>query len=294
MDEAPGELRVGVVGLGVMGASMARHLSSQNLAVVGFDLDAAACARVRADGIALSTSTTALASEVEVLVISLPSAPALEEVTAEIAAAPHLPRFVIETSTLSLLDKEGLRASLSPRGTVVLDCPISGTGEQMARGDAVIYASGDAAAFELVRPILESFSRRAYYTGTFGNGTRLKFVANLLVAVHNVAAAEALALAQRSGLAMTEALEALLDGAGASKILEVRGPTMLERRYLPGAMRMALFEKDLQLIADYARDAKAATPLFTSSLAIYEAARDSGLHLEDTAAVFEVLLPPTD
>lgn len=282
--------RVGVVGLGVMGLSMARHLLAGGFSVRGYDIAETARRRASSEGISLEGSAAALAGDVEVLVTSLPSAAALQVVTSELLEAGTAPSVVVETSTLALADKVRLLEQLTPLGSIVLDCPISGTGQQIANGDAVIYTSGAQQVCEEVAPILECFARAVHYTGQYGNGTRMKFVANLLVAVHNVAAAEAIALAQRSGLEFPASLTALLDGAGASKMLEVRGPAMLERHYLPGAMRMGLFDKDLKLISDHATASGARTPLFTASLDVYRQGIEEGLIEEDTAAVFEVLI----
>jgi putative dehydrogenase len=92
-----------------------------------------------------------------------------------------------------------------------------------------VYASGERSAYRRVRPILAAFARAQYYVGPFGAGSRLKFVANLLVTIHNVAAAEALVLAKKARLDPRLALKAIADGAGSSRMLEVRGPMMVSR-----------------------------------------------------------------
>jgi L-threonate 2-dehydrogenase len=128
-------------------------------------------------------------------------------------------------------------------------------------------------------------------TGPFGNGSRLKLVANLLVAVHNAAAAEAIALATSCGLNPGLVLTALTSGSGSSRQLELRGPMMIERRYSPPAMRLELFDKDLKLIESLSRHSGASTPLFAASAELYAAAARAGHGAEDTASVLEALLP---
>ena len=105
---------------------------------------------------------------------------------------------VIETSTLPLAVKRQARDALAGRGTVLLDCPLSGTGGQALAKDVVAYLSGPAQAKARARPVLAAMTRAVHDVGGFGNGSAVKFIANLLVAIHNVAAAEALVLAERA------------------------------------------------------------------------------------------------
>jgi len=217
---------VGVIGLGTMGGTMARHLLGAGYRVCGRDI-APGCvdAFARAGGRPAS-SPAEVADAADVIILSLPSVAAFDEVTGGpdgLAGAARPGHVLIETSTLPLEVKQRAHRVLGQRGAALLDCPVSGTGAQMRTKDVVIYASGDPAAVERARPVLGAVSRAQFDVGEFGNGSRLKFVANLLVAVHNAAAAEALLLAQRSGLDLEATLRALTPGAGTSRMLEVRG-----------------------------------------------------------------------
>jgi 3-hydroxyisobutyrate dehydrogenase-like beta-hydroxyacid dehydrogenase len=196
---------------------------------------------------------------------------------------------VIETSTLPLPVKEEARARLAAAGTALLDCPISGTGAQARTGDVIVFASGPKAACRAVRPVLEGFSRAHYYVGPFGAGSRTKFVANLLVAIHNVAAAEALVLAMKAGLDPALTLKAVAGGAGGSRILELRGPMMVRGNYRNPTATLAVFAKDRAIISDFARQVGAPTPLLAATVPIYTAAAAMGHAAEDTAAVCSVL-----
>jgi 3-hydroxyisobutyrate dehydrogenase-like beta-hydroxyacid dehydrogenase len=106
---------------------------------------------------------------------------------------------LIESSTLAIADKLAAQAA-GARALVMLDCPLSGTGAQAANKDLVVYASGDTAAIARCRSVFDGFARSHHDLGVFGNGSKMKFVANLLVAIHNVAAAEAMVLGMKSGL----------------------------------------------------------------------------------------------
>jgi L-threonate 2-dehydrogenase len=282
---------VAVAGLGAMGGSIAWHLIAAGYQAIGYDPDPDAMRSAANANVKQATRVGDLADGCEVLITSLPSADALEAVAAELRQAPGRLKYLIETSTLSAEQKQQTRDSLGPTGIGVLDCPISGTSAQLRSRDAIVYASGDSDGLGRCRPVLEAFSRLVIDAGQFGNGSRLKLVANLLVAVHNAAAAEAIALATSCGLSPGLVLTALTSGSGSSRQLELRGSMMIERHYRPAAMRLELFDKDLKLIESLARHSGASTPLFAASAELYAAAARAGHGAEDTACVLEALLP---
>src|SRR4029434_8916484 len=173
-----------------------------------------------------------------IVITSLPSADALMLTVAELGKGPRCPRIVIETSTLPLEGQERARWSLDTRGVVLLDCPISGTGAQARAGDIVVYASGSRAAYRRVAPVLSAMARAHYFVGPFGAGSRMKFVANLLVAIHNVATAEALVLGMKAGLDPKAIFETIKTGAGNSRVFELRGPMMVSEKYDDATMKV--------------------------------------------------------
>jgi 3-hydroxyisobutyrate dehydrogenase-like beta-hydroxyacid dehydrogenase len=132
-------------------------------------------------------------------------------------------------------------------------------------------------------------TRAHYDVGEFGNGSKVKLVANLLVAVHNVAAAEALLLAERAGLDLGTVLAAVSDGAGTSRMFEVRGPQMVTADYADATMRVSVFGKDLQIVAAFAREYGSPVPLFSVASVFYQAALAQGRGEQDTASVHAVL-----
>jgi 3-hydroxyisobutyrate dehydrogenase-like beta-hydroxyacid dehydrogenase len=178
---------------------------------------------------------------------------------------------------------------LAARGVIVLDCPLSGTGAQARTGDLVVYASGNRAAYRRIVPVLEAFARAQYYVGAFGSGSKTKFVANLLVAIHNVASAEALVLAMKAGLDPAMVLKVVAAGVGSSRVLEVRGPMIVKGDYSRATMKLEVFRKDLAIIADFAREVGCPTPMFAATAPIYQSAIATGRGAEDTAAVTAVL-----
>ena len=223
------------------------------------------------------------------MITSLPSADALAAVSAELVAAGRAGQIVIETSTLPLEVKHAARKRLSAAGVTLLDCPLSGTGAQARTRDLVVLASGERSAYRKCIPVFEGFARAHYLVGAFGDGSKMKFIANLLVAIHNVAAAEAMVLGMKSGLDPARVLKVISSGAGTSRMLEVRGPMMVRGDYSEATMKVGVWQKDMKIIGDYARSVDCPTPLFLASAPFYTAAMAMGRAGEDTGSVCAVL-----
>lgn len=302
--------RVGLVGLGIMGSAYAGHLIDAGLDVSGFDIDRDAMQRFQARGGQPRTDPRAVAENADIVITALPSVAAVDEAFfgdgclpddggpvngdgsshgGSLAAGAHDGLIVVEASTLPLAAKERCRAGMAAHGVRVLDAPVSGTGSQARVKDLAIYASGDRAAFDAVESILASLARAVRYVGEFGAGSKLKYIANLLVTIHNLSTAEAVVLAQKAGIDPALMIEVVGDGAGASRMLHVRGPMMAAGSYDEPTMKLDVYQKDIDIIADFARDVGAPTPLFAQSTVFYTAALAQGRGKQDTAAIASVL-----
>jgi L-threonate 2-dehydrogenase len=279
---------VGVVGLGNMGGAFARHLVAAGWRVLGFDIDASRRRAAARAGVEIAPVET-LAAVAPVIIVSLPNPQALDATVAAIAQHGLPGRTVVEASTFRLDDKQRAEAVLRKAGHVMLDCPVSGTGAQAAVKDIVVYASGDPKAIAKTRRVFSEFSRATYNVGAFGNGSRMKYVANLLVTIHNVAAAEAMVLAIKSGLDPQMVYDFVRTGAGTSRMFELRGPMMVEDRYDNASMSIKLYHKDIAVIEDHAAKLGVPTPLFCASIPVYSAALSMGYGEQDTASVCGVL-----
>jgi 3-hydroxyisobutyrate dehydrogenase-like beta-hydroxyacid dehydrogenase len=280
---------VGIVGLGIMGGAIARNLVERGWRVVGSDLDPERRAELAAAGVEIADGAAAVAQAAPVVLTSLPSPAAATAVAIEIASSGADPRIIVETSTLALADKLTFREIVEGGRHIALDCPLSGTGAQAKTRDLVVLASGDSAAIAQLRSLFDDFARSTEDVGVFGNGSRMKFVANLLVAIHNVAAAEAMVLAMKAGLDPDEVVRVIGAGAGTSRMFEVRAPMMAENRYEPATMRVSTWQKDMAVIGAFARELGCETPLFSASGPVYDDAMTSGLKDQDTAAVCRVI-----
>jgi L-threonate 2-dehydrogenase len=280
---------VGIIGLGIMGGAIARNLVDRGWRVIGFDTDAARRAELALANVTIAGDAGQVARDAPIVMTSLPTPAAVADVAHEIANSGQSPRIVVELSTLSIADKLRFEAILKKAGHIALDCPLSGTGAQAKVRDLVVYASGDGHAIARCAGLFSDFAKQSADLGTFGNGSRMKFVANLLVAIHNVATAEAMILAERAGLDPKMVVDMVGPGAGGSRMFQMRAPMMVESVYEPATMKVSTWKKDMAIIAEFADDVGCATPLFTLTQPVYTEAMAMGLGDQDTAAVFEVL-----
>jgi putative dehydrogenase len=281
-------MKVGFIGLGIMGSAITSNLMKGGFAVIGYDVDSNALARFAARGGTVVDSASAVAAECRMVLTSLPSSQALQDVAASFSSSAE-GSIVAELSTLPLGTKLAAQRTLESKHVTLLDCPLSGTGKQAEVADLAVYASGDRASYEQCLSVFSAFTRVAHYTGGFGNGTKMKIIANLLVAINNVATAEALAIAEQCGLDLASTVEIIASGVGTSRIFELRGPLMAKHSYSPATMKLDVWAKDMDIIRDFAKSLDVYTPLFTATQPLYELARNQQGGSSDTAAVFEVI-----
>jgi putative dehydrogenase len=280
--------RVGMIGLGQMGLPIARNLVERGFEVAGYRRHASPDLAA-AGGIPVA-SAAAAAEHADVLLSILPGASDVEEVVCgpDGTLAAMRPGTVhIEMSTIDVERKRGVADAVRQRGGDLLDCPISGSPGMVAPRLATTFASGDPASVGQVTAVLDAISGPWVYTGAFGTGARLKYIANLLLAVHTVAAAEAMVLARHSGLDLELVQRTLDSSIGASAIWKQRGPVMRDRTWSPAPGPIDTLAPILEQIEEYAAGAGVPTPVFTSAKAVFDGAvRDGWGHL-DIASVHD-------
>ena len=278
----------GVVGLGQMGGALAQALLRAGLPTCGFDVDAGRTRLFEQAGGRPLGSPRAVAESCEVVVTSLASVAALDAVVSGpdgLAAADATALRVVETSTLSLEAKHRARSALESAGAILLDCPVSGTAAQARVGDVVVFVSGEEATAHELADVFDALGRSWRYLGEFGLGTKMKFVANLLIAVHNMAAGEALVLGRKAGLDPQLVYEVISESAATSRMFEVSGPLMINRDYEDASAKVQILHKDLQLIRAFATDVRAPVPLMAVTAEFYTAAMALGMDQMEDASV---------
>jgi L-threonate 2-dehydrogenase len=280
--------KVGVVGLGIMGSAYAANLRRAGVQVVGVDPAPAGRVALEALGGQAHDALGPWVAEGDLVIVSVASPKVLAAVATALGGLLSKGQVALETGTFALADKFAAKAAVEVAGAILLDCPVSGTGAQAAKADLVIMASGDPAAIVHAKPYLSHISHTVIEAGAFGYGSRMKYVANHAVALHNAAAAETLHYATSLGLDAGTVYKMLSGGAGQSRMSDLRMPLMIAKSYEPPTASMAMFQKDLSIIGDNIASQAIETPIFEAVCKLYDAAFESLPMSYDTAGVYEV------
>jgi 3-hydroxyisobutyrate dehydrogenase-like beta-hydroxyacid dehydrogenase len=281
-------MKVAIIGLGIMGSAYAGNLIAGGAEVEGTDpLDAARQGLAEMGGTP-HEGIGPWVRDADLIILSLASPKVLHAVAAELAGVIAPGQIVAETGTFALADKHAAREVIDGAGGVTLDCTVSGTGAQARVKDLLMMTSGPEEAVKKIEPILEKFTKGTIYGGEFGNGARLKYVANHAVALHNCAAAETLHYARSHGLPDDLVYKMLSTGAGHSRMLELRMPMMISGEYRPATANMSMFEKDFSVIGGDIETQGVATPMFDAVREVYDIAYAELPMDLDTASVYEV------
>ena len=284
------EKTVGIIGLGQIGLPIAVNLMNSGFTVHGYrrgSMDEFAKAGGRP-----AASPRKVAETCEYVITCLPDADAAEEVidgASGLAKAGRNDLVVIELSTLKIKEKERLLAAMKAAGGMLLDCPLSGVPEMVRKRAAVIFASGEKAAYERVQAVFEGMTDKAFYLGGFGVGSRMKFVANLLVGVHILVTAEAMALGAKAGLSPELMVKVLSPSAASSLQFQTRAPLMAEKKWEPALAPHTILFKDLVTIAEFADALGCPTPLLHTARDYFAKAIEEGLESKDVASIYEVV-----
>jgi L-threonate 2-dehydrogenase len=281
---------VGMIGLGQIGLPIVENLVKNGHEVVGFRRGDKS-QLVAAGGIPAG-SPREVAESCRVILSCLPDGGALEDVVSGpqgLASADCTGLVLVDLSTLDLTTKSEQRRALEAKGGQMLDGAISGVPQMVRARQGVIYVSGDEAVFDNLRGVLSAIAEKIFFFGEFGNATKTKLTANILVALNIMATAEALAFGMKAGLPADRLIEALQDGAGASLQFRVRAPVMAARGWDRVMATTSMLLKDIHLIEAMGERLGCPTPMLDAAVTTYETTVSTGLGEADVAAVFAVV-----
>jgi L-threonate 2-dehydrogenase len=287
-------VNVGVIGLGKMGLPIARNLMERGFTVTGFRRSG--CDDLVAAGGVGAASPAAAAAVADVLLSIVPDTKAVDEVVRGPAGTLRTLRpgtVHIEMSTIDVASKTTLRDAVRAAGGDMLDCPISGSPGMVAPRLATTFVSGERDSVEAVRPVLDAISGPWVYTGGFGTGASMKYVANMLIGIHTVATAEAMILASRLGLDLELVQNTLDTSIASSAIFKQRGPMMRARHWTPAPGPIETLHAILEQIAEAAVAAGTELPVFTAAKTVFDKAMADGWAQLDIAAVHDQLAGAT-
>jgi putative dehydrogenase len=280
--------RVGMIGLGRMGMPIARNLIERGFEVIGYRRHGSP--ELTAAGGTVAASSAEVAERAGVLLSILPDTAAVEEVVlgpAGTLTTLQSGTVHIEMSTIDIGHKRRIADAVRARGGDLLDCPISGSPGMVSPRLATTFASGDPASVDTVRPVLDAISGPWVYTGAFGTGARMKYISMMLLAVHTVAAAEAMALARRCGLDLELVQRTLDNSIAASAIWQQRGPLMRQRAWSPAPGPIDTLHSILEQVEGCAAGADLRTPVFAAAKAVFDQAVADGWGELDIASVHD-------
>ena len=242
-------MRVGFIGLGIMGAPMARNLLRAGHAVTAHSRTRGKVDALVTAGATAATSPAAVAAASEIVVTMLPDTPDVEAVVGGadgVLAGAHPDLVVVDMSTIAPDAARALAARADAAGAVFLDAPVSGGEQGAIAGTLSIMVGGDAEAFARVRPVLHALGSRVTHMGGPGQGQMTKLVNQVIGATTLAAVAEGVLLAACAGLDPAAVIEAVDAGAASSWMLREQAPRMQRRDFTPGFM-VRLQQKDLRL-----------------------------------------------
>lgn len=281
---------IGIIGIGQLGLVVATNLLQAGFKVVGYrrhDREEF----VRRGGIALD-SPAAIVQEADLVLLCLPSEAASQEVLEGnngILGALGPRHIVVEMGTYGKAFKLEQAEKITATGAKVLEAEISGSPPMVAAHKAAAYVGGDAGVLEACRPMLEAITPNLFHLGEYGKAVSMKLIANYLLAIHTLAAAEAMNMGARAGFDPKLVAEVIQKGAGGSAMFGVRAPLMASRAFSPAPGPFTTLEKYLHLGRAMADELGCATPLFSAASPYFERALAGGMGEEDIAAVIKLI-----
>ena len=283
-------MNIGLIGLGAMGGAYAKHLLKNNFKCFGIDLDKNNILKfIQLGGQEITYDE--LFNKVEIVLTSLPSLNAYKDVLNNLKrlGQNNPKKIILDMNTISIDDKNMFKNEIIGLNIDMLDSPVSGTGAQAWEADLTVFASGSKELIDKCMNIFKAFSKEVINVGSFGNGMKFKILANLLVTIHNTAAAEALRLGELAGLDQDMIFKVLGNSAATSVMLQKRMPLMINKNYEPPTASYNIFLKDVDIIRNFIKDNNVTLPTFEGSAKIYDKAEKTLSKNWDTASVYEVL-----
>ncbi len=283
-------MKIGFIGLGIMGTPMALHLAS-----AGHQLFVHTRSQVpetiQAAGGVRCDNAAAVAREADVVFIMVPDTPDVEAVLFGengVASGLGKGKVVVDMSSISPMATKTFAKKINELGADYIDAPVSGGEVGAKAGSLTIMCGGDEAVFERVRPLLELMGKNITLVGGNGDGQTTKVANQIIVALNIAAVSEALVFASKAGADPAKVRQALMGGFAASRILEVHGERMIKRTFNPG-FRIKLHQKDLNLALQGAKEIGVSLPQTANAAQLMQACAAHGMGDLDHSALVKAL-----
>ena len=283
---------IGLVGVGLMGTAIAGRLRKAGLDVLGYDVDTAAADRLHKLGVEHAADVAEIAKRCAIVVLAVFDTAQVEDVVAGPAGLTSVPadkrrtRIVLNTSTCEPDRVAALAQRVAADSLALVELPVSGTSDQVARGDGVGLVAGDPQAADAAAQVIAAICPRTFFMGAAGNGGRTKLAINLILGLNRAALAEGLVFADRLGLPLDAFLEAAKGSAASSQIMDVKGAKMIARDFAPHG-KVAQSLKDFHMIVGNAERRGQTLPLAQVYIALMQALVDAGRGDIDNCAIID-------
>ncbi|WP_439672391.1 Beta-hydroxyacid dehydrogenase, 3-hydroxyisobutyrate dehydrogenase [Cupriavidus necator] len=281
---------VGIIGIGQLGLPIAINLINAGYRVVGLPRSTHASFSA-AGGTALSSPAAVLA-EADIVLLCLPGEAAQLDVldgAQGLLRSGIRDKVFIELSTYRRNFKLEQARRLTEAGHEVLECEVSGSPSMVARRQASLFIGGPQALYQRCHAVLDALAPTHFHLGPFGAALNMKLIANALLAIHTLAAAEALNMGARAGFDPHVVVDAISQSAGASTMFKIRAPMMADRQFSPAPGPFSTLEKYLDLATELVADTGSASPLLSASIPYYRRAIAQGLTDLDISAVITLI-----
>jgi len=285
-------VRIGFVGLGVMGLGMVPRLQAAGYSVTGWNRTKEKAKPLIDAGMGWADTPRAVAEQSDVVFTVVTDGKAVKEVALGpngIIAGLKPGGIYIDMSTIAPEVTREVADSFAAKGLVMLDAPISGSPVTLNQGNASVMVGGDESAFEKVKPVLLAIGPKVTRIGASGLAVKMKIAVNLLLMVEVIAFGEAVALAEKGGVSREAAVDAILKSVAASPVLGYRGPFILDGKMPEVPLAdVTLQQKDMMLALDMGRKLGSPVPLAAAANEMMNACRGLGIDANDFVVAHQV------
>lgn len=280
-------MKVGFIGLGIMGKPMAKNVLKEGYELMVFDFNKAAVAEVVAAGATEGATGKEVAEFAEVVITMLPNSPNVKAALFSengIASGLTAGKTIIDMSSISPVASREFAATLAESGVEFLDAPVSGGEPGAIAGTIAIMVGGKKEIFDTYYDLMMTMGSSATYVGEVGAGNVTKLANQMIVAINIAAVSEAFALATKAGVDPQLVFEAIKGGLAGSNVMNQKAPKILSRNFDPG-FRIELHMKDLQNTLDTAHEINVSVPFTSQMMEIMQSLKIHGMEKEDHSAI---------
>ncbi len=280
-------MKIGFIGLGIMGKPMSKNLIKAGYKLVVYDLNKEAMEELKALGAETAESNLDIAKQCDVVITMLPNSPQVEEVVlgkGGLIEGLRPGTALIDMSSIAPLSSRKIYAALEEKGVDMLDAPVSGGEPKAIDGTLAVMVGGKKEVFDKYCDIIKAMAASVVYVGESGAGNVAKLCNQIVVAINIAAVSEALILAKKAGVAPDLVYQAIRGGLAGSTVMDAKAPMIMDRNFKPG-FRINLHIKDLNNVLETSHSVGAPLPLTAQVMEIMQALKVDGCETEDHASI---------